>query len=102
MGIRHQDTFWHVLLLKHQLFAAGSVLWKPKLYHFCITTVDEQITVDQLHIVPQCSTQVTHPHLFKSLITVYSMWVFETAVIAASGKEKKDESEDEDGRRMSQ
>lgn len=44
---------------------------------------------------------MTHPHLFKSLITVYSMWVGETTVIAAGGKENKDESEDEDGRGMS-
>lgn len=46
-----------------------------------------------LHIVPLCSAQVTRPHLFKSLITVYSMWV---VVIAAGGKEKEDDSEDED------
>lgn len=29
------------------------------------------------------------------------MWVVETAVIAAGGKEKEDESEDKDGRGMS-
>lgn len=42
---------------------------------------------------------MTHPHLFKSLITVYSMWAVEATVIAV--KEKEDESENEDSRAMS-
>lgn len=39
---------------------------------------------------------MTHPHFFKSLITVYSVWVVESTVIAAGEREKEDESEDED------
>lgn len=38
---------------------------------------------------------MTHPHLFKSLITVYNVWVVKTAVIAGGEKQKKDEDEDE-------
>lgn len=38
---------------------------------------------------------MTHPHLFKSLITVCSLWVAGAAVIAAAEEEeKKDEAED--------